>query len=146
MPGRKQTASKWKTVPQRLLLIAGLAAAIAVLGGCPTRRFFGVSCPGCGMTRACLSLFQLDFQAAFDYHPLVFVLAPALLYFVFREVLPFTLSRKMEMVLLGAFFAALVFVYCYRKFILHATILETDFTSSVLDQIISGFRQIWPSN
>lgn len=140
MPGRRVTASKWKTVPQRLLLLAGLAVAIAALGGCPTRRLLGVSCPGCGMTRACLSLLQLDFQAAFDYHPLVFVLAPALLYFIFREVLPVALSQKAETVLLGVFLAALVLVYCYRMFILHAAVLKTDFSGSVLYKIISFLK------
>lgn len=140
MPGRTFAGAKWKTVPQRLLLLAGLAAVVAVLGGCPTRRFLGVSCPGCGMTRACLSLLQLDFQAAFAYHPLVFMLVPALLYFVFREVLPVTLSRKAETVLLGAFLLALVLVYGYRMFILHAAVLKTDFSSSVLYKIISFLK------
>lgn len=137
MADRTYTAYKWKTVPQRLLLLAGLALIVAVLGGCPTRRFLGISCPGCGMTRACLSLIQLDFRAAFDHHPLVFLLAPALLYVVFREVLPFALGRKTECVLIGVFLLALVLVYGYRMFFLHAAVLKTDFSSSVLYNIIS---------
>lgn len=34
----------------------------------------GFECPGCGTTRMFLSLFQLDFIAAFNYNPCVFVL------------------------------------------------------------------------
>ena len=37
--------------------------------GCPFRFFFGISCPGCGMTRALLAALRLDFAAAFSYHP-----------------------------------------------------------------------------
>lgn len=37
---------------------------------CPFRLFFGISCPGCGMTRSFLSLLLLDFEKAFYYHPL----------------------------------------------------------------------------
>ena len=35
--------------------------------GCPFRFFFGISCPGCGMTRALLAALRLDFAAAFSY-------------------------------------------------------------------------------
>ena len=41
---------------------------------CPFRFFFGISCPGCGMTRALLAALRLDFAAAFSYHPLFFLL------------------------------------------------------------------------
>lgn len=34
----------------------------------------GLRCPGCGTTRMLLSLFKLDFAAAFSYNPVVFVL------------------------------------------------------------------------
>ncbi|MDO4913953.1 MAG: DUF2752 domain-containing protein [Bifidobacteriaceae bacterium] len=37
---------------------------------CPIKFLTGVSCPGCGMTRAWLSVFRLDFNAAWHYHPL----------------------------------------------------------------------------
>lgn len=38
--------------------------------GCYTKAFTGLPCPGCGMTRAWLSAFRLDFKSAFFYHPL----------------------------------------------------------------------------
>lgn len=37
---------------------------------CPFKLFFGISCPGCGMTRAFFALLCLDFEKAFYYHPL----------------------------------------------------------------------------
>ena len=81
------------------------------------------------MTRACAALLRLDFQTAAAYHPLVFVLIPGLLYVVFREFLPFSRNRKVEMALLAAFLFALVAVYCYRMLISHAAVLETDYSS-----------------
>lgn len=42
--------------------------------GCIFRRFFGIVCPGCYMTRAILAALRLDFAAAFRYHPMFFTL------------------------------------------------------------------------
>ncbi len=44
---------------------------------CPLLLFFGLPCPGCGMTRAVLSLLRLELAEAFVFHPLVFFLVPA---------------------------------------------------------------------
>ncbi|MBQ1470886.1 MAG: DUF2752 domain-containing protein [Eubacterium sp.] len=43
---------------------------------CPIKAVTGISCPGCGMTRAWLSLLHLDPAAAWQFHPLF--LLPAL--------------------------------------------------------------------
>ena len=37
--------------------------------GCISKALFNISCPACGMTRAFLSIFLLDFRAAFYYNP-----------------------------------------------------------------------------
>lgn len=42
---------------------------------CPTKILFGIPCPGCGMTRACLLLLHNDIIGAFCMNPNVFVLA-----------------------------------------------------------------------
>ena len=42
--------------------------------GCPILYTTGIPCLGCGMSRACLRLMQLDFYGASHYHPLCFVL------------------------------------------------------------------------
>lgn len=43
---------------------------------CLFREVTGHYCPGCGMTRACLALLELDPGQAFRYNPLLFILAP----------------------------------------------------------------------
>ncbi|RXE59568.1 DUF2752 domain-containing protein [Acetivibrio mesophilus] len=40
------------------------------MGLCIFKNFFGLPCPGCGMTRAYFSLFKFDLASAFYYHPL----------------------------------------------------------------------------
>ncbi len=60
-------------------------AALGGLGLCPLRALSGWPCPGCGMTRAFLSLARLDVAAALAAHPA----APALLGLVlWRAVRP----------------------------------------------------------
>lgn len=53
------------------------AAAAAVIAGlyiselpCLFVGLFGIPCPGCGITRAYIALFRLDFAAAFAYNPM----------------------------------------------------------------------------
>lgn len=70
------------------LLLAGLiavGAATAIAGvspqavrsiPCPFHLATGVCCPGCGMTRSCLSLVRGEWAAAFGFHPLSFALLP----------------------------------------------------------------------
>lgn len=48
--------------------------------GCPIRYVTGISCAGCGMTRAWLYLLRGDLQGAFVAHPLWWLVLPALLW------------------------------------------------------------------
>lgn len=57
-----------------LLMLLAIAAIDFPL--CPTRLFFGVPCPGCGLTRATLALLTLDLEAMLHFHPLAPLMAP----------------------------------------------------------------------
>ena len=60
------------------LLLGVYVAFITLTGiGCPIRFFIGISCPGCGMSRAVLLMLSGHFQAAFRMHPLVYAVLPA---------------------------------------------------------------------
>ena len=50
---------------------------------CLFKHFLGIECPGCGMSRAVLSVIKFDFAAAFGYHPMVWSLPILYLYFLF---------------------------------------------------------------
>lgn len=76
---------KWYYKLGILLALAAGAALLYVTGiGCVYRHFFGVICPGCGMTHAILALLRLDLKTAWAYHPMVFSL-PLLVLFLWKD-------------------------------------------------------------
>lgn len=75
-----------------ILLLLGVAIGYFILTrfgiGCIWRDLFGISCPSCGMTRACAAALRGDFAAAFYYHPLWVTVLPTaclLIYFWFKR-------------------------------------------------------------
>ena len=71
-----------------LLLFAYFALAYAVLGyfgkTCVFLELFNIPCPGCGMTRAALSLLRLDFVSAVKHNIVVFFM-PYVFVYVFVD-------------------------------------------------------------
>ena len=98
--------------------ITAAAAVIAFYGTlqlfgitCPIKFVTGVSCPGCGMTRSWLSLvFRQDLHAAFHYHPLFWIMIPAVPVFLLRDRLPRGFTRFCLAAALVLFFS----VYAFR--------------------------------
>lgn len=78
---------------------------------CPIKLISGISCPGCGMTRALKSLLLLDFNAAFNYHPLVFALIPMAIILLVLSV-----KRKFKIRSYAIYIISFIFivVYLYR--------------------------------
>lgn len=92
----------------------------AVGMGCPIQFFTGISCAGCGMTRACLHALRLDFAAAFAYHPLWLALPVAAFLLILFKV------RKMERAfwaVLYVFAGAMLGVYVFRLFLTDSDIV-----------------------
>lgn len=80
----------WKA----LAVIAGFYVLLELCGiTCPIRYLTGISCPGCGMSRAWLSLLRLDPAGAWAYHPLYWLPVPGAALLLFRERLPAALYR-----------------------------------------------------
>lgn len=94
------------------LFLAALAALWYLRFGCPILFFTGVSCPGCGMTRAVWAALHLDFSAAAFYHPLVFLLPLALPVWLLRK----RLSPRFLTVLAIVVAALFLIVYLFRLF------------------------------
>jgi hypothetical protein len=70
---RKRRHALW-TAALPLLTLGALALIDAPL--CPTRLFFGLPCPGCGLTRATLALLRFDWAGVWRFHPLAPIMAP----------------------------------------------------------------------
>jgi hypothetical protein len=115
------------------------AGGIAVLSlwKCPFRLFFGIPCPGCGMTRAFFAFFRGDFSGMMQAHPL-FVVTPFLLLYLFhRDVLPRRLPKRAEQI--GGIVCILLFfgVYLYRLvFCQDNPVMHIDFPSSLLGRLL----------
>ena len=77
---------------------------------CPIRFLTGVSCAGCGMSRAWLSLLKLDFAAAFAYHPLFWLPLPAAGVILLRRRMP----ERVYCWVIGVVCALFLIVYLYR--------------------------------
>lgn len=84
--GKKILLNRGGTWRKALLLVCLLPAGYLYLRviGCPIRFLTGVSCAGCGMTRAWMSVLRLDFAAAYRYHPLFPLPAAAVALYALR--------------------------------------------------------------
>lgn len=97
------------------LLTAGLAYAVfvnvtGVAIPCVFRLITGLQCPGCGVSRMCLSLLRLDFRAAWQANPALMALSPlgvivavdiALRYVKTGKALPCKLTNLMMVFMIG---------------------------------------------
>ena len=77
---------------------------------CPIKYLTGISCMGCGMTRAYICLLRLDIKGAFYYHPLFF--APPLICAVY--LLRGRISRKKYKLFFLTIVILFVIIYIIR--------------------------------
>lgn len=87
---------------------------------CPFRFFTGIPCPGCGMTRAYITLLEGDVMGAFAFHPLwpLIPVAGVLLAVFHGE------KRKLGRNLtVWVTVLLMIGVYLYRVFVLHDPVL-----------------------
>lgn len=76
-----------KRICRHILYIA--IVVLYLLGiPCPILTFIGIECPTCGMTRALLALFRLDFKAYVEYQPFAIWMLIAVLLGVHLRIIP----------------------------------------------------------
>lgn len=101
----------WKRDLGAAAVIVGFYAVLFALGvTCPIKFVTGVSCPGCGMTRAWLCLLSGKPALALHYHPLVWLPPIALALYLFRARLPRWAARCL-LAVAGVLFCG---VYLFR--------------------------------
>ncbi len=91
-------------------VIACVLSVIYAIYGCPIKYVTGISCMGCGMTRAFWAAGRMQFVDAFHYHPLwplVIVWIP--IYFFRKKI-----NKNVFNVLLGLTVIAFVVVFFMR--------------------------------
>lgn len=63
---------------------------------CPILFLTGISCAGCGMSRAWFCVLRMDFTGAFRYHPLFWILPIGIMLSLFWDKIP----KKIQKILL----------------------------------------------
>lgn len=120
-----------------IFFIAVSGIILLVFYHCPFLYFFGIPCPGCGMTRALIAAARLDFKAAFYYHPLFFVVIIAAVYMLLKLTGRVSVSKKAENNLLKAICILFITVYIIRV-LTGSKIVSADFSHSVIYRIFNG--------
>ena len=107
----KRSMKKLKEALPAICAVALVYGILYIAGiGCPIKFLTGISCMGCGMTRAYLSLLHLDFAGAFRYHPLFSIPVIATVIFLFRS----RISQKIVKVLLFTTIVLFSIIYLLR--------------------------------
>lgn len=52
---------------------------------CLFKTIFNISCPGCGITSSLVHISKLEFKEAFDHKPIVFLLIPIFILFLYKD-------------------------------------------------------------
>lgn len=122
------------TLPLTVLVVAAFYRIV----GCPILRLTGISCLGCGMTRAWMCVLILRFADAFAFHPL-WLLPP-----VFLALYLFLRPRNGKLFrMLGWGMAALfVLAYGYRLMV-HDPVLQVDYTQGLIWRGFSFARELF---
>ena len=129
----KLKKDKYEVAYLSLCLLAYLTISSLLNITCIIKHITGVSCPGCGMTRAVKSLVFLDFSKAFYYHPLVFLLIPiAVLLFLFTARKMYK-TRKIFIYIIAFLFIA---VYFYRLFFLETAVVVFEPSSGLIGKFL----------
>ena len=115
-----------------LLITFALIAMFYLRHGCPIRLLTGISCPGCGMTRALFALLSLDFPLALEMHPLVLLLPVAAAIYFFRRLIP----KKALRLIYTFSFILLITVYIVRM-TQHGNVVYADFESGMLFRLFN---------
>ncbi len=127
---------------KKILLWAGIFILImACMYKCPYDYILGISCPGCGMTRAFLSLLCLDFSSAFYYHPLFPLVILTALYLIAEYLGIFRLKQSHKNICCRIICALFILVYFIRLFS-GSEIVSIDIKDSILAKIIKYLSQL----
>lgn len=125
-----------------LLAVLVLYMVFYILGiGCPIRWVTGISCAGCGMTRAYLSLLHLDIRQAFLYHPLFWSVPLILLVFVLHRAGKISAQKTKCVMYLTAFL--LLVVYIVRMMNPTDVVVTANIGEGLIWKALSALRRLF---
>ena len=119
-------------------VVAVFALLFALGISCPIKYVTGVSCPGCGMSRATWAILRLDFSAAVYYHPLCFAMPLVAAGLIFTHA---TRRHRAFSAILFGIAAAMIAVYLYRLHFLEQDVVVADVGSGLVARIFRTLRK-----
>lgn len=95
-----------------LVFVTGCYLVLELIFGvtCPILFLTGISCAGCGMSRAWFCVLQKDLAGTFEYHPLFWTLPIGIVAFFFWDKIP----EKVKKLLLLTGIVLFLGVYIWR--------------------------------
>lgn len=99
---------------------------------CPIKYITGISCAGCGMSRAWIALLHFNIHEAFMYHPLFFLPPVVVIVMLLKSKINIKFYKIFMFTMVGAF----VIVYLYRMFIGTGDIVDFEPQNNILFRII----------
>ena len=99
---------------------------------CPIKYITGISCAGCGMSRAWIALMHFNIHEAFMYHPLFFLPPVVVIVMLLESKINIKFYKIFMFTMAGAF----VIVYLYRMFIGTGDIVVFEPQNNILFRII----------
>ncbi len=122
-----------------IITIIAIYTVFHIVGiGCPIKFLTGISCAGCGMTRAWFHALQFNFRAAFYYHPL-WLLAPVLIILL---LLYQKLNKKFFIASLTTIVLIFIIVYIIRLISPNDTVVIIDISQSAVIKLLKMLRRI----
>ncbi len=104
---------------------------------CLIKMTIGIPCPGCGMTRAVLSLIMFNFEDAMFYHPLVFLLPLILIVLFFKRLRFVTILYKSQL-FWGTLLFLFIGVYIMRMYLYFPDTAPMDYYEhSLLERLLN---------
>ena len=104
---------KISNIKDKIISLASIVAIVVIMYcfeiPCLFKFAFDIPCPGCGMTRAYLSLIKLDFIAALNFHPMFWSIPLLGLLYLFDGKL--FKSQWLNYLIIAAIFAG--FILCW---------------------------------
>ena len=119
-----------------ILLFVFLILSIFKIYCCPLKYIFGLSCPTCGITRAIVYAFQLNFLTAFHYHLFWPIVIIGFVIYLLYDAKKIHVSKK-TMILIANVFCILNLIYYFYRLFNGSEIVYFDFTESLLYKIIN---------
>ena len=127
---------------QKISAFITITAVYAVLHtlniGCPIKFITGISCAGCGMTRAWFSVLELNFLQAFHFHPLFWTVPVIFFVYLFRK----RISNRTLRFVKGITIILFTTVYIMRMLNPEDTVVEINIYKSVVWHILERVRKI----